>query len=169
MAANAAQNGDPRDMNAFFIYGEWKGEEGENLSSMSYPDSCSVSTVRKCAWYDAWKKHSLLKEGTLYCHYVDAGLAEGFGGTFRLDVEQAIGKGDAVCIFRWNRPCDPDYVAYRRKEDNGRYILPFSFHLRELLEVTGEYLARQVPGQSGQIIREAWSAWSDIFTQEVIL
>ena len=169
MAANADRNGDLRDMDAFFIYGEWKGEEGENLSSLVCADSCTVSTVRKCAWYDAWIRHGLAGYGTLYCRYVDAALAEGFGGSFTLDVQQAIGKGDETCIFRWNRPYDADKVMARKQADHERYILPFSFHCRELLETAETYFCTHCPEQAEQILSRTKQEYQRIFHMEVPL
>ena len=167
MAVNADRNNDPRDMNSFFIYGEWKGEPGENISSMSYPDSCSISTVKKCAWYDAWVKHSLTDYGTLYCRYVDAGLAEGFSGSFSLDVQSAIGKGDDTCVFRWNRPSNPDTVAARKEKDRHAYILPFTFHCCELTDTAEEYFRTHCPDEADTIIRRAEHDFQIIFNMEV--
>ena len=168
MAAHADERSDPRDMNAFFIYGEWTGEPGENLSSMSYTEDASISTVRKCAWYDAWEKHGLLKEGTLYCHYVDDGLTEGFHGSFGLQVEKAIGKGDACCVFRWSEAADPGHVASRKAEDSGKYILPFSFHCRELLETVKETLEARAPHDADTIVQNALSEFTAVFGTEVL-
>ncbi|MBR3358712.1 MAG: L-2-amino-thiazoline-4-carboxylic acid hydrolase [Solobacterium sp.] len=168
MAAHADSRHDARDMNAFFIYGEWAGDPGENISSMSYTEDASISTVRKCAWYDAWKKHGLLKEGTLYCHYVDNGLADGFGGSFGLTVKQAIGKGDPCCVFRWNEPADPDYTASRKAEDSGKYILPFSFHCQELLDTVKETLQEAAPDHAEAILDSALNEYSAVFGREVL-
>ena len=167
MAAHADSRNDARDMNAFFIYGEWTGEPGENISSMSYTEDASISTVRKCAWYDAWQKHGLLKEGTLYCHYVDDGLAKGFHGSFGLDVQQAIGKGDSCCVFCWNEAADPQYVASRKAEDSGKYILPFSFHCKELFDTVKEVLQRKAPACAERILSEALNEYTALFGMEV--
>ena len=168
MAEHAGSRNDARDMNAFFIYGEWAGEPGENLSFMSYTEDASISTVRKCAWYDAWKKHGLLKEGTLYCHYVDDGLTEGFCGSFKLTVEQAIGKGDPCCVFRWNEAADAAAVASRKAEDCGKYILPFSFHCQELLDTVKETLQENAPDQADAILNNALNEYTAVFGTEVL-
>ena len=167
MAVHAEAHHDPKDMNSYFIYGEWKGEPGENISSMRYTDSASISTVTKCAWYDAWKKHGLLKEGTLYCHYVDDGLAKGFDGSFALNVEKAIGKGDDCCIFHWNEAADPDYVAKRKEADAGKWILPFSFHCEELLDSVEMILRIEAKDSCDAIVQAALQEFHEIFPEEV--
>lgn len=117
-------------MNDFFIAGEWKGKEGENLSSLSYEKDRTVSRVTKCAWYDTWKDYGLVKEGSHYCRYIDRAICEGYGSDFSLEVPEAIGLGSARCIFIWNAPADQKKVEETKRE----YILPFDFHCRELLK-----------------------------------
>lgn len=118
------------DMSDFFIVGEWKGRQGENLSQLFYGEDRTVSEVSRCAWYDTWKRYDLLKEGSHYCRYIDKAICEGYGSDFSLDLKEAIGLGDARCIFIWNAIADQKKVEETKRE----YILPFDFHCEELLK-----------------------------------
>ncbi len=140
MRSNMISEGMTPDMTSFFIAGEWRGKPGENASNASYLDHESVSTVTKCAWYDAWKTHDLLSYGTIYCHCIDDAICRGFDGGFQLDVQKAIGKGDDTCRFVWNGCTDEKLLKEKRETYGERFILPFSFHCRELIAVTGQYL-----------------------------
>ena len=118
------------DMDGFFIVGEWKGKEGENLSSLFFEIDRTVSTVTKCAWYDTWKHYDLLKEGSHYCRYIDKAICEGYAADFSLDVPEALGLGDRRCVFIWTAAGDQKKIQETERE----HILPFDFHCKELLE-----------------------------------
>ena len=123
------QHSPSKDMDGFFIAGEWKGKEGENISSLSCEKDRTVSLVTKCAWYDTWKHYGLLKEGSHYCRYIDKAICEGYDAAFSLDVPEALGLGDRRCVFIWNAPADQKKVQETERE----HILPFDFHCEELL------------------------------------
>ena len=128
------------DMDEFFINGEWKGKEGENISVMNFHDDCTESLVSKCAWYDAWKEYGLEGYGSYYCRYIDAAICEGYDGDFDLELQSAIGLGDGNCIFRWSGKADPEKV----KNSERHYILDFDHHCRELYECAERYLPEEV-------------------------
>ena len=124
------------DINDFFINGEWKGQPGENISSLSYEKDQTSSTVTKCAWYDTWKEYGLLEYGTYYCHFIDKAICEGYDGGFTLDVPKALGYGDDECVFLWSAEADQKKVEGSEK----KHILPFDFHCKELLSCAKEVI-----------------------------
>ena len=134
MAALAKQDNEDTDLNSFFIHGEWKGRDGENISSMSYEDDHTVSTVTECAWYDTWKEYGLLNYGTYYCRYIDKAICKGFAGSFDLEVKETISSGDGRCNFIWNEAVDEEELRRLKSEAEDMWILPFEFHVEELLE-----------------------------------
>lgn len=140
MARLALENNEELNINTFLVHGEWMGEEGENSSTLSCDTDNTVSTVTKCAWYDYWKEYDLLPYGHYYCHYIDKALCEGFNADFSLDLDKAIGLGDDVCLFRWNRKYAEDYLVSHPK----KWILPFDFHCRELRDTAYEILDEDI-------------------------
>lgn len=136
----ALENDEPLDINTFLIHGEWTGEKEENSSSLSFDQDNTYSTVHKCAWYDYWKRYDLLSYGTYYCRYIDKALCKGFEGDFSLELQKAIGFGDEECEFRWNRRYDENYLRSHPK----KWILPFSFHCKELRETAYKVLDENI-------------------------
>jgi hypothetical protein len=125
-----AENSARKDINDFFINGEWKGREGENISELIFEKDRTVSRVFKCAWYDTWKAYDLLDYGTYYCHYIDKAICKGFDSDFDLNVPKALGYGDEECVFEWSAHGDEQIVKNTKKE----HILPFDFHCKELYD-----------------------------------
>lgn len=153
MRNTALQNGDTPDMLAYFVYGEWKGKQGENISTMEYRNDCSISTVHKCAWIDTWQKYDLMDYGPLYCRDIDVAIKDGFNGGFDLTVEKSKGRGDDVCLFHWTQPADETKLLEIKKENKDRFIKPFSFHVQDLLEAAEKILAEKVPDKAEQILQ----------------
>ena len=135
-----ADHSKKKDMNDFFINGEWKGREGENISQLFFHTDSTESRVKKCAWYDAWKKYDLCEYGSYYCRYIDQAICEGFDGPFDLEVPSAIGLGDEECIFIWSKKADQELI----NESERKYILPFDFHCRELCDCAGRFLSEDL-------------------------
>ena len=123
-------NSSAGDLNDYFINGEWKGKQGENLSKLSFEDDKTVSTVSKCAWYDTWKKYGLTEYGSYYCRYIDKAIVKGFDEDLVLNVEEAFGYGDDRCVFVWMEKADEEKVSCTEK----KHILPFDFHCKEMFE-----------------------------------
>ena len=138
-----------RDMNGFFISSEWKGNPGENISSTSYHDDRTESTVTRCAWYETWKEYGLERYGSFYCRYIDKAICEGYDGDFGLELKSAIGLGDERCLFSWSAKADRKKV----EESERRYVLPFDHHCRELLECAAEVLPGEVIKKAKQDFR----------------
>ncbi|MBR5755714.1 MAG: L-2-amino-thiazoline-4-carboxylic acid hydrolase [Erysipelotrichaceae bacterium] len=129
-------NSDTGDLTDFFINGEWKGKEGENISSLRAEDGRTVSEVKKCAWYDTWKENGLLEYGTYYCRCIDRSICDGYGSSFSLDVRKTKGQGDDECLFVW----DESYDQKRLEESERKHILDFDFHCKELLDTAMEII-----------------------------
>ena len=142
--ARMAELSEGRSISDFLIHGEWKGKEGENISSMTYNNDSTVSTVSKCVWYDTWKKYGLLDYGPYYCRYIDKAICKGFDGDFDLKVEKSIGSGDDACVFVWTQGTNEEYIRKEKEEANGKWIKPFSFHCQELYECAAEILADDI-------------------------
>lgn len=158
-----AANSSVRDMNAFFINGEWKGKEGENLSKLYYGENDTTSIVSKCAWYDSWVRYDLLDYGPYYCRYIDKAICEGFAGNFDLDVRQTIGQGEANCIFVWSAKADEEKVANTEKQ----HILSFDFHCKELYETAYEILPEKIRDEVLKAVDEEFvSTFTDLDASE---
>ena len=134
MRRNTDAHHDPADISSFLIYGEWKGEPGENQSEMRFEDQQTISEVSLCAWYETWKKYDLLAYGPYYCRYIDLAICRGYAGSFSLDVKESFGSGCGRCIFCWNQKADPERIREEKKKNGDQYILPFSVHCREILD-----------------------------------
>ena len=135
-----ADHSEKKDMNDFFINGEWKGKEGENISQLSFYEDHTESHVHKCAWFDAWKEYGLLDYGPYYCRYIDKAICDGFDGSFSLEVPAAIGLGDEECVFLWSEKADPELIGLSEK----KHILSFDHHCKELCECAGRYLSEEL-------------------------
>ena len=152
----ALKNDEPLNIDSFFIHGEWAAEKGENISHLSVDGNDTVSTVKKCAWYEYWKVYGLLEYGPYYCRYIDKAICEGFNGVFSLDLVSAIGLGDSQCEFRWNEPYDKDYLSNHPK----KWILSFDFHCRELLDTAYETLDEDI---RDKLLDDAEREFEEIF------
>ncbi|MCR4949823.1 MAG: L-2-amino-thiazoline-4-carboxylic acid hydrolase [Solobacterium sp.] len=164
MAENAVRAGRPKDMTSFFLCGEWKGREGENVSEMKYKEDSTYSFVHKCAWHDAWQKYGIRSYGSLYCLDIDDAICEGFAGSFGLQVEQAIGKGDDCCIFHWSEGTDTETLKELRKTHD--HILPFSFHCKELAFCVYDTLRQADPAAAAEIIAKTKAEFEDLYGRE---
>ena len=131
--ASFSKNG---DLNDYFINGEWKGKEGENISKMFFKEDKTVSVVSKCAWYDTWKRYGLEEYGSYYCRFIDKAICEGFNKDLLLDVNTSIGLGDRNCEFVWHEKADEEKVRNTRRE----HILPFDHHCKELYDCMEKHL-----------------------------
>ena len=166
MAETAGKLGLQRDMTSFFLCGEWKGKEGENISESRLEDDASYSTVHTCAWYDTWKEEGLLAWGPLYCQYVDDGICDGFDGGFDLTIAKAKGRGDDICSFRWSAGADPQKLAELRNTYGTSLIRPFSFHCRDLLDAVRAQLEQECPQKKAEILDTARQAFAERFGEE---
>ena len=140
----AEENGEKADMNSFLIHGEWKGRPHENESVMRYGRDNTESAVRRCAWYETWKKYGLLEYGKHYCRSIDRAIAQGFGGGFELISDGTLSEGSEECRFLWTAAADERYVREQKEKADGRWILPFEFHCRELLETASRFLPADI-------------------------
>ena len=151
-----ADHSEKKDMNDFFINGEWKGKEGENISQLFFYEDHTESHVHKCAWFDTWKEYDLLEYGSYYCRYIDKAICEGFDGSFSLKLLSAIGLGDKECVFIWSDKADPELIDSSEK----KYILSFDRHCKELYECAGNYL-------SGDLMEKIRDDFVTIFRNEL--
>ena len=164
MAENAVRADQPRDMTSFFLCGEWKGRDGENISEMKYEEQSTYSFVRKCAWHDAWEKYGLASYGHLYCLDIDDAICEGYAGSFGLQVEKAIGKGDDCCVFHWSEGTNTELLKELRKTHD--HILPFSFHCRELAACVYDTLREEDPAAAEVILRKTREEFEKLYGEE---
>ena len=160
----AAENKEDVDMNSFLIHSEWQGKEGENISVMSFEKDRTVCEVTKCAWCDAWREHGLPEYGSHYCRYIDKAICEGFDGGFDLKVSSILSKGDQCCRFEWTEGADPEFIAEQRTDR--KWILPFSFHCRELFQCTQNVLRKH---SREEIAEEAEREFLRIFPDAIEL
>lgn len=153
MRRNTLNDGKPLDISSFLIYGEWAGRPGENRSVLDCRQEETVSEVSLCAWFNTWKQYDLLPYGQYYCHFIDLAICRGYAGTFTLDVKEALGKGDSRCIFCWSQGADQKRISEEKEKNGNKWILPFSFHCKELLAayreaVTDDQLRNRVLEQT---------------------
>ena len=158
MAELARINNEPLGINSFLVHGEWAGEKDENSSLLTSDQDNTISLVHKCAWYDYWKQYGLLEYGTYYCRYIDKAICKGFNGNFSLELNKAIGFGDNHCEFIWNEKYDPDYLSTHPK----KWILPFSFHMKELRQTAYEVLDEKI---RDEILEKVDEDFDQIFNQ----
>lgn len=152
MRANAETLCPSDDLSAFFRTGEWAGKPGENRSELIRNQDTTESHVHVCAWYDTWKKYGLLAYGTYYCRWIDLAIAEGFDGSFTLSVPQTKGAGDPVCRFVWDQPVNT-------LKSERLYLLPFSFHIKELRHTAEDVLHSIAPEQAKAILKRTEDAF----------
>ena len=150
-----AGNSTKKDINDFFINGEWKGKEGENISVLSFEKDRTISIVSRCAWYDTWKNYDLLEYGTYYCRYIDQSICEGYDSDFDLKVSEALGYGDEKCVFEWSEAANENVIKNTAK----KHILPFDFHCRELYDCAYEMLPED---KRDEILKEVRSQLSSL-------
>ena len=134
----AERNKEEIGMNSFLIHSEWQGKKDENSSRTFYEKDRTVSEVTKCAWCEAWKEYGLLKYGSFYCRYIDRAICEGFDGGFDLKVSSVLSRGDPCCRFEWTAGADEASVSKEKPKPG--WILPFSFHCKELFQCAQEVL-----------------------------
>ena len=134
MAKNALKENMALDLEAYFVFGEWKGKEAENISEIEYGEKETISKVSRCKWYDTWKKYDLEDYGRYYCKYIDRAICKGFDGDFDLVVEETLSENKKECLFRWNKSVNKERIAELKKYYKDRYIRSFDLHVKELLE-----------------------------------
>ena len=144
MRKNADERNLGCDIAAYQITGEWSGKPGENSSHAEYDSDSYTSCVTLCKWHETWKKYDLLEYGSLYCQYIDKALVEGFSGDFSLSVNSVLSKGDTQCEFVFAGTADSE-KANKLKPVNSDLILPFSFHVKELLDCTRMIMQKEIP------------------------
>lgn len=154
----AEENKEEIDMNSFLIHSEWQGKEGENVSSMSFEKDRTTAEVTKCAWYDNWKEYGLPEYGSHYCRYIDKAICEGFDGAFDLKVSSVLSQGDSCCRFEWTEGADPELVI--KNKTDAKWILPFSFHCKELYQCARDVLGKH---HKEKIINEAEREFLELF------
>ena len=154
----ALMNNETLDINSFLVHGEWAGEKDENFSVLTDDKDSTISLVYKCAWYDYWKQYGLLEYGRYYCRYIDKAICEGFAGDFSLELNKAIGFGDDNCEFVWNEKYDKNYLSSHPK----KWILPFSFHIKELRQTAYEVLDEKI---RDKILKDVDEEFKKIFNK----
>lgn len=160
----ALENQEKVNMNSFLIHSEWKGKEGENISSMSFEKDKTAAEVTKCAWCDTWKEYGLLEYGSYYCRYIDKAICEGFDGGFDLRVSSVLSKDDPCCRFEWTEEADPEFIVTNKTD--AEWILPFSFHCKELYECAMDVLRKH---SKEEILEEAEREFLGIFPEAIEL
>ena len=81
-----------------------------------------------------------MQYGKYYCAWIDLALRDGFDGSFALRIEKRLSEEDALCRFCWSEPADLEQAARIKAERKESFLLPFSFHCRELKETALQVL-----------------------------
>lgn len=150
MAGEAQKNGDPLIPATYFVYGELPAVTGESESALSFENGHIHSTVTKCGWIEAWKRHGLLEYGRCYCEVIDEGVYAGFSPSLKLKIASRLSCGEDACRFdfgQW-KDTDGELVQEAAGRLGDRFRKDFLFHTRKLKEVMGGYL-EEVYGEKG--------------------
>ena len=86
------------------------------------------------------EKYDLLKYGSYYCRYIDKAICEAYDGGFELNVSSVLSQGESSCRFEWTKQADEKTVTEGKA--GSKWILPFSFHCRELYRCAQEVLKK---------------------------
>lgn len=156
MARRAQGHGDSLDLVSYQAYGEWRAQPGQMETVVLRTEPALVTTITKCAWYDAWKKYGLLEYGKYYCLPIDAALYRGFRPDLTVKPFVNLSWGNDRCEFDWGRPLpreDEDRLERKRKELGDSCVRDFNFHAAHLFHTVGGVLAERL-GEKGKTAAE---------------
>ena len=168
MAANALARGDELTTMTSQAYGEWKPDyEGQ----MEFGQEPTFQTyITKCAWCDAWKKHSLLEYGKLYCVNVDKAVYQGFRSDFVCTpMAAALSWGGSRCEFDWGHPIseeEAEELARKKKELGTSCMKDFNYHTSHLKNTIGRTLTEEFGEDGKKAVELALEEYADIFGRE---
>ena len=154
MAANALARGDELTTMTSQAYGEWKPDyEGQMEFGQLRLEPTFQTYITKCAWCDAWKKHSLLEYGKLYCVNVDKAVYQGFRSDFVCTpMAAALSWGGSRCEFDWGHPIseeEAEELARKKKELGTSCMKDFNYHTSHLKNTIGRTLTEEF-GEDGK-------------------
>ena len=171
MAANALARGDELTTMTSQAYGEWKPDyEGQMEFGQLRLEPTFQTYITKCAWCDAWKKHSLLEYGKLYCVNVDKAVYQGFRSDFVCTpMAAALSWGGSRCEFDWGHPIseeEAEELARKKKELGTSCMKDFNYHTSHLKNTIGRTLTEEFGEDGKKAVELALEEYADIFGRE---
>ena len=171
MAANALARGDELTTMTSQAYGEWKPDyEGQMEFGQLRLEPTFQTYITKCAWCDAWKKHSLLEYGKLYCVNVDKAVYQGFRSDFVCTpMAAALSWGGSRCEFDWGHPIseeEAEELARKKKELGTSCMKDFNYHTSHLKNTIGRALTEEFGDDGKKAVELALEEYADIFGRE---
>lgn len=159
MRDNAVKNDLEPSINAFLITGELPLCQDQSVCCLFSKEDHTVSEVLKCPWHDVFMKYGYAREGAYYCHCIDQALLEGFQASFHLFTEASMADGDGCCRFIWDQAYDRDMVEREKKKHD--FTRPWSFHIKELMDLTETVLNQRIPQESREVFACAERAFAE--------
>lgn len=171
MAANALARGDELTTMTSQAYGEWKPDyEGQMEFGQLRLEPTFQTYITKCAWCDAWKKHSLLEYGKLYCVNVDKAVYQGFRSDFVCTpMAAALSWGGSRREFDWGHPIseeEAEELARKKKELGTSCMKDFNYHTSHLKNTIGRTLTEEFGEDGKKAVELALEEYADIFGRE---
>ncbi len=173
MAKRALANGDELSVMNSRAYGEWVIEfPGQMLFDHLQNEPTYQSSISKCAWTEAWKKHDLLDYGKYYCVNVDDAVFKGFNPDFTCTVlTKTLSFGGDRCDFDWGEPVsDEDLLslAKKREELGTSCQRDFSFHTAHLLFSLRTSFCNLFPDEGEGIVEKALTDYAGFFGEDAL-
>ncbi len=170
MAAYAQAENIERTMPAYALFKEWRPpQEGQMVTEEAVRSPQFATTVRRCEWYETWKKYGLLEYGNMYCRYVDKQLVKGFNPELELDIPALLSLGDPCCIFNWGYERTPEIeeeLARQQAAVGCKYVRDFLYHTAHLYCAMSRVFAEDLGEEGRGIIDRAMEQFDSLFGME---
>ncbi|SBW00636.1 conserved hypothetical protein [uncultured delta proteobacterium] len=153
MRQNALDNGDELARNNYRLYREWPDQgPGKMVPGPTQYSPSYVTSITRCEWVEAWKKHGLLEYGLYFCENMDKNLYRAFNEDFVVEVPTLIPLGHEQCTFDWGfEMTEPMRAEFDRKRAafGTTFTKDFTFHTGHVLRTVGGEIIAQL-GEKGQ-------------------
>lgn len=171
MANRAVDNGDDLDFVNSQAYGEWVPEEGQMEFGILKVEPEFISSVTKCEWCRAWKKHNLLDYGKYYCINIDSAVFNGFNEKFHMQVTSNLSFGADHCEFHWGNSVNEEQakkLAQKKAELGTSCTKDFNFHTAHLLCSISQTLENELGEDGKSIINQVLDKYVELFGKEYL-
>ena len=172
MAKRALRDGKKLTMQTYTQYGEWVDSKGWSKSKVSALSPVYTTDAIQCGWCDSWKKHDLLKDGKLYCEYIDYNLVKGFNSENELTITSVLSRGEESCHFVWNGVSFDSEEAVKQNIQEksamaNRNLKDFLYHTAHLFASMKATFAEMLGEDKAQVIAgNALTRFEELFGGE---
>jgi len=164
---------DGNELNAFnyIVYGEWDSSK-ELVMDADFMAKEASMKVKKCPWYTIWEEAGHLEYGKIYCDYIDATLAKGFGGDVVLDVESTRTRGAETCDFFFRGKSFEEKELYElfaiKKSLGNRAMKDWEYHTAHLYFSMKEVFLLEHKEIGEKVLEKALVDYSKEFSEEAV-